>query len=145
MNELVKALKNFIVRDIIYIIGGTFVILSFLHLWDQNCILEKFSKIEILQRTPSIILYVVGIALAYVIAYGIQEFFSFLGLTRTSLYFQDNPNRVTQFLYNRYMNRQWQPLQPFDEDQASVTINRGASKNNMADLERRTILLPVKE
>ncbi len=28
MNELFKALKNFIVRDIIYIIGGASVILS---------------------------------------------------------------------------------------------------------------------
>jgi len=55
MNELVKALKNFIVRDIIYIIGGASVILSFLYL---------FKKIGIITKdTPAAIyLLIAGIA-----------------------------------------------------------------------------------
>jgi len=143
MNELVKALKNFIVRHIIYIVGGAFVILSFLYLLDQRCILQKLSKIDIIQRTPTVILYVVGIGLAYVIAYSIQEIFCFLGLARTALYSQDSPHRVTQFLYKRYMHRPWESPGTFDPDEAWVTINREVSKNNMDDLERRTYLMQI--
>lgn len=62
MNELVKALKNFIVRDIIYILGGASVIISFLYL---------FGKIDIIRKeTPTVIfLFIAGIG--YVIGYSI--------------------------------------------------------------------------
>ncbi len=43
MDSLIKAFEKFIVRDLIYIVGGTCVMLSFLYLLGKMNVLEKYS------------------------------------------------------------------------------------------------------
>ena len=65
MNELIKTLKNFLVRDLIYIIGGSTVII---------CLSYSFGILCKSSLPTPYYLFIVGIA--YAIGYTIQEIFS---------------------------------------------------------------------
>jgi hypothetical protein len=73
MNELVSAFKKFIMRDISFIIGGSLVILSFLSIYERIYYLEY----------RNIVVYLLFVAVAYTIGYGIQDGLTFLGIIRT--------------------------------------------------------------
>lgn len=75
MNELIKSLKDFIFRDIIYIIGGVSVILSLLYAFDE---------MDVIGKKPSIftVLYIAGIG--YILGWLIQTIFSVFHIVTTS-------------------------------------------------------------
>jgi len=145
MNELVKSLKNFIVRDIIYIIGGTSVMLSFLYL---------FNKTSIITNPASKVTYLYIAGLAYVIGYCMQEAFSFLHIVTTANYLQ--PWFLLRWLYRCLVREKWVDIFPDITKgpqrrqeacsrlrEADVTINEKASTDNSAFRERITALMMI--
>jgi len=75
MVESLKALKDFIFRDILYILGGVSVILSILYAYDKMDVVCKDLSIFI-------VLYIVGIS--YVLGWLIQTTFSVFHIVTTS-------------------------------------------------------------
>ena len=102
MSELLKALKNFVVRDIIYIIGGSIVILSFLHLHGKIDVVVKYADDD----HTAICLILLG--LAYALGYCIQETASWIGIVTTGDDFE--PGRIRKELYKRFIGREWDNL-----------------------------------
>src|SRR3990172_654751 len=90
MDELVKAFQKFLMRDLSYIIGGSAVVLSFL---------STFDKLPT-ESTP-IVWYVIGVPVAYVVGYAIQDFFGVCHLLRMRAGHPD-PNRMARMLYELY-------------------------------------------
>jgi len=138
MNELVKTLKNFIVRDIIYIIGGSSVIVSFLYLFNKT---DAFGK----EIHTAIYLLVAG--LAYMIGYCIQETASWIRIVTTASFFEPWP--ILTWFYCRFLHRKWEPI--FSDiaegeyrrnnilerlDQAELIIKEEASEDNKAERDR---------
>jgi len=148
MDELVKALKNFIVRDIIYIIGGASVILGFLCLLKRMDIVKGASTVSYL--------YVAGIS--WVIGYCVQELFSLLHIVTTSSYF-NLPDYFRWLLgrsYERLVGEPWEvifpdiPVGPLRHKrvskrlhEADMIIREKASVDNKADRERIISLMMV--
>lgn len=123
MNELVKILRHFITRDMIYIIGGTSIVLSFLHMWDALSIL-----------TPTTLIHWIGIGFVWLIGYLIQEFFSLLHIVTTKP--PRNPPNVMKLLYNLFQHKKWQDIGLFDFEEARIKIYEKASERNIARLQR---------
>lgn len=69
MPDLPENVREFIIRDLIYIIGGGMVIGSFLY---------RFDRLPG-QDTP-VAFYVFGAGIAYVVGNALQEFFCIIGL-----------------------------------------------------------------
>ena len=130
MNELFKALKNFIVRDIIYIIGGASVILSFLYLFDKISIIEKCSTF--------IYLYIAGIA--YAIGYCIQDISTLFNFVTTTYYFKV-PSYL-QRLYKRFTRQPWKDVPKFGMNEV-IQINEKAHEDNKYELQRIISLMQV--
>lgn len=134
MNQLIKALKNFIIRDIIYIIGGASVILSFLYLLGKtNIISDPTSKVAYL--------YIAGIS--YVVGYCVQDTASWLGIVTTASHF--TPCRIQKWFYRRFTHSPWQgiPLTRNELNQAELIIQERACADNKAGRERLISLLQV--
>lgn len=134
MNELFKALKNFIVRDIIYIIGGSSVILSFLYLSGKMCIITG-------EKSVFFYLFIAGIS--YVIGYCIQELFSLMHIVTTASYF--DPWRILKKLYHCLTHRGWKDIKLTDDelDKANIVIQERAYQDIKADRERIISLMMV--
>ena len=140
MDELVRTLKNFIVRDIIYIIRGASVILSFLYLFNRICFITG---------SDSTFVWLFAIGISYVIGYCIQEFFSLIRFVTTANYFQ--PWRPIKWLYRLSQHEEWEGIFPDITDEqnpqqeisrkmseADIKINEKASPDNKAFRERIT-------
>jgi hypothetical protein len=123
MNELIKVLRHFITRDMIYIIGGTSIVLSFLHIWDALSIL-----------TPVTLIHWIGLGFAWVIGYLIQEFFSPLQVVTTKP--RSDPPDVMKWLYNLFQHKRWENIGTFDFEEARIGIYENASDRNIARLQR---------
>ena len=106
MNELAKVFKNFIYRDIVYIIGGFSVILTFLHTIGKICLLTKID-------CTAGYLYLAGIG--YVIGYCIQDTASWIGIVTTAGYFKPGPIRI--WFYERFTREKWENVFPDINDQ----------------------------
>lgn len=127
MNELIKFIKDFIVRDIIYIIGGVSVILSLLY---------AFGKMDVIGKEPSIItvLYIIGIS--YVVGWVIQETFSLIHVVTLSMSYRPWSWWVITLLYRLYIREKYQEIPQFDQDKYSVKINEKANQRNIAESDR---------
>lgn len=126
MNELVRALKDFIIRDIIYIIGGVSVIISFLYACGKVCIIKENSS-------TAFYLYFAGIS--YVIGWLIQEVFSIVHAVTTSMSYRPKWCIIKQ-LYRCYMRDGCPEVKQFDQVEYSILINQKGSEKNNAELER---------
>ncbi len=138
MNELVKALKNFVVRDIIYIIGGSSVIVSFLYL---------FNKTDMLGKETHTAIYLLVAGLAYIIGYCIQDTASWIRIVTTASFFEPWPSLI--WFYRRFLHREWVPIFPdivdaeerrneiFERlDKAELIIQEKTSVDNKAERDR---------
>jgi len=110
MSKLVKSIRNFIVRDITYIIGGASVILGFLYVWGKIDVSKKSININIIPESANIIFYIIGIGLAYAIGYCFQEIFSLLHIVRTADYFR--PRFSLRWLYRCLIGEKWEDVFP---------------------------------
>jgi len=133
MNELVKALKDFIGRDIVYITGGVSVILSFLY---------SFDKInDVFGEDPSIYTVIYIAAIGYVIGWFIQDISALITgqCMTTSLNYQ--PSTRIQKYYRKFIavdkTCELKDIldKKIDEIDASIKINKDESRN-IAEVER---------
>lgn len=97
MNEFVKSLRNFLARDLLYIIGGTCVIASFLYLFDR-----------LPEEQPPIPYLVILAGVAYAIGYAVQDSMSFLPIV-TSRHI-DDPGKLSRCYYWCFTRREWMPV-----------------------------------
>jgi hypothetical protein len=151
---LTKSLRNFIVRDVVYIVGGILVILSFLYVWGGIDISKKTLNINIIPKSANIIFYIIGIGLAYAIGYCLQEIFSLLHVVTTANYFQ--PWFPLKWLYRCLIGERWENIFPDIPNgrhrrrdvsqrirQADIVINEKASQDDKTHHEWITSFLMV--
>lgn len=132
MDELTKALRNFLTRDVIYIIGGFSVLLSFLAFFGRANL--RFLE----QGGVMICLFLVG--LSYVVGFGMQELFCLIGLLTTS--FACEPRRcLFKWFYRRYTRQEWNEIPESDQDKVYTLIDEKASPKSHDELERIVCLL----
>jgi hypothetical protein len=132
MNELVKALKNFIVRDIIYITGGACVMLSFLHL---------FYKInDVFSKDTHIAIYLLLAGIAYAIGYCIQDTASWIKIVTTANV--KNPPKFIESLYKRFTGEdKWENAK--QDNNAELIIQERSCQDVKVDRERIISLMQV--
>lgn len=110
MSKLVKSIRNFIVRDITYIVGGGSVILSFLYVWGKIDVSKKTINITIIPESANIVFYIIGIGMAYAVGYCFQEIFSLLHIVKTADYFR--PRFPLRWLYRCLVGEKWEDVFP---------------------------------
>ena len=154
MNKLAKSIRNFLIRDIVYILGGSAVILSFLHVWGKIDVSKKTININIIPESANIIFYVIGIGLAYAVGYCLQEVFSLLHIVKTSHYFK--PGFPLRWLYRCLEGERWADVFPdipkgrhrrWDVTkrlrQANLVINEKASQDDKTHREWTTSFIMI--
>jgi hypothetical protein len=100
MNDLVSLFRNFIYRDLAFIIGGSIVIVSTLHAFGIS--LHRF------QDQPYTLFLLT--VLAYVVGYAVQDLGALLPCRPTFTGYVLRPGRLSRFLYWRFTNSGWEPL-----------------------------------
>ena len=146
MSKMAKSIRNFIVRDMTYIIGGISVILGFLYVWGKIDVSKKSINITIVPESANIIFYIIGIGLAYAVGYCLQEIFSLLHIVKTADYFR--PWFPLRWLYRCLMGERWEDIFPdipkgrrrrWDVTKrlrrANITINEKASQDDKTHRE----------
>lgn len=128
MNELAKAIRHFIARDVIYVIGGGTVILSIAYWLDID---EKWKSY------PAAI-YWFGVGILYVVGYTIQELISLLGIIRTGSV--RKLWRPIEFFYNRFTGSLWEDLESVDLQDANATVDWYGNERQIAKIERTITL-----
>jgi hypothetical protein len=133
MERSIRALGTFLTRDMIYVLGGFSVYMSFVTVSGQD--VSIFLDDEI----PGIaLLFFLG--LSYVIGFAVQELFSFLRLVTTSALFE--PGRIVRFLYWCYVHEEWRPTESLDPYLACVKINEARlTPQTFNEIERTVRLL----
>jgi hypothetical protein len=100
MNDLVSLFRNFIYRDLAFIIGGSIVIVSTLHAFGIS--------LHRLQDQPYTLFLLT--VLAYVVGYAVQDLGALLPCRPTFTGYVLRPGRLSRFLYWRFTNSGWEPL-----------------------------------
>jgi hypothetical protein len=124
VSELIAALRHFITRDLLYVVGGGAVILSFLHLFD---------RIPDTSTIPTAI-YLLTAGFSYGIGYAIQDGLSLTGLITTSSVTE--PGWFVRGLYERFTGHSWLLEKGFDPESATVTVTAYAPDESMVELRR---------
>jgi len=111
MAELPKNLREFLARDLIYIVGGSSVIVSFLYRFDR-----------IPDSSTPIAFYMLGAGLGYVVGYALQDLFSILRLVTTAQV--TKPNRLLRWAYARFAGEPWEELPPLKSNEIGPGLRR---------------------
>lgn len=99
MNELVTALRQFIARDVMYILGGSCALSSLiLLLGENNPLLEELP-------TAGALLWA---GVAYITGFAIQETLSLTPLVTTQVI--SRPGPVVKFFYARFTRQDWEEI-----------------------------------
>ncbi|MFA5238194.1 MAG: hypothetical protein WC476_00610 [Phycisphaerae bacterium] len=154
MSKFVKSFRNFIVRDITYIIGGASVILSFLYVWGKIDVSKKSLNINIIPQSANIVFYIIAIGLAYAVGYCFQEIFSLLHIVRTADYFK--PRFPSRWLYRCLIGERWEDVFPDIQKgrrrrwdvtkrlrRANIIINEKASPDDKIHRERMASFIMI--
>ncbi len=125
MGELPRNVREFIVRDLVYIVGGGMVIVSLLY---------RFYRLP--DKDTPLALYLLGSGIAYVIGNVVQDVFSISGLVTTA-----NVRKlgaIGKWLYRRFYIREWEDIGKFDETEAQRAIRELQEKSRVyaANYER---------
>lgn len=120
MASLPKHLEVFITRDIIYMIGGSCVIGSFLYA-SGDVYPGLVPKLMLaLARKEPIPLVLLAAGIAYVVGYALQDFCSIWGFVTTLDVLEPHPvvQRIVGFLYRRFTGQdyKWRDLQAMARD-----------------------------
>lgn len=98
MSELVKAVKDFLTRDLLYIIGGCCVIVSFFYM---------FGRLPESSLSTS---QLIGIlAVGYVIGYGVQDGLSIIRIVTTR--HLTKPSGCMKTVYCGFTGRRWKTIE----------------------------------
>lgn len=125
MSELIKIIRHFITRDVIYIIGGSIVILSFMY---------KFNRIS--TTNLPVAFYILGAGVSYILGYTIQDTFSLLPFVKTRTRLQYNT--FIQKLYKIFVGEdgKWELLMTINLDDARRELDSQGRERIQAQLER---------
>ena len=130
VNELAKLLKHFVTRDLMYIIGGSWVVSAFAYLigWTPN-----------MQYPSAYLLVLVG--LSYCVGYAIQEVSSVTHLVKTA---EIPPHQWARWLYRRFTGECWKPVPNLEPgDYFRMACSKGISRRGRTQLERTVTLVQV--
>lgn len=116
-DELIKAFRHFIGRDLAYLISGGAVMGAFLHLCNRLPGPEE----------SWVLFFLLG-GLAYFVAYALQDLSCLVGFVTTA--YVSKPNRFVQWLYRRFKHEPW----------SKIEINVEKAHEEMAD-ERHLLWL----
>jgi len=134
MNALVEALKDFIARDILFVIGGASLMLSF-------CMLIGIP----IPSNPSLYAVLFGVGVAYGIGYVIQDGISLIGLTTTGTV--KRPGSLIRVLYRRLTGSEWKKIETDEEmkelGKAKKAFNDIANDNNRAQWHRTVVIKQI--
>ena len=97
ISDLPKSVRDFLTRDLVYIVGGGTVLTSFL-----------YSSNRLPNGDIPVAFTLLGIGLSYVIGYAIQDLFSISRIVTTAQV--PKPNRFLKWAYERFENRPWEDL-----------------------------------
>ncbi len=120
MDELIGSLRRFIARDVIFIVGGSAVVLSFCYAFDHLWILDM--------PRP---LYFVAAGFAYVVGYVVQDLACLSGLVTTAHFFK--PGGTLKRIYRVYTRHDWTEIAPFDGEAAWLRLERAAAKGEVPE------------
>lgn len=144
MDELIKALRHFITRDVVYIFGGSTVFVFFVYLFnllDLNqlgLILSNSEKYSGWVMAP---LVAMGLGSMWVIGYMLQELFSLTPIVVTKPL--NKVSRRDKWLYHKFHHCEWLDIGEFDFEDARLEVNELASEDNKAELQRIVMLKHV--
>jgi len=114
--ELPKSVRDFLFRDLIYIIGGGCVLVSFLY---------RFDRLPD-ERTP-IAFYLLGAGLAYVLGCAAQDLFSIARFVTTGPVVK--PGRFIRCIYRRFTGEQWREIEEFEPSEVKRAIRSVLKKD----------------
>jgi len=110
MDSVIKFLENFLGRDLMYLIGGSSVIVSFAYLFN-------ITTLNTLDFGP--LLFIAGIS--YVLGYLISDGISLTPITSMGKF---EPNRFIRCLFKKYAGTAWEtPSASFDMAKALVDVH----------------------
>jgi hypothetical protein len=101
MNDLVRAIREFLYRDLAFLLGGTLVIASIaysLRHWLPDLLPSD------LRNPPTWSLFVFS-AMAFVVGYAVQDIGGVIGITFTG--YVANPKWICRWLYSRFVGASW--------------------------------------
>ncbi|OFZ90380.1 MAG: hypothetical protein A2W21_09170 [Betaproteobacteria bacterium RBG_16_66_20] len=126
MDEILKGLRHFIARDLVYVIGGGAVVGAFLHLFNR-----------VPTANDSWILFALLGGVGYFIAYALQDALSLTPVLTTTRVMQ--PNAFVRWLYKRFTREEWSKI-CIDLAEARERIT---NEGQLARLERTITLMQV--
>jgi hypothetical protein len=128
MDELVKTLRYYIMRDLIFLLGGGSVLVSFLYAFDVSW-----------TNTEHVAVYLLAAGISYVIGYALQDVCGLLPILPTNA--PRNLNCYLQWFYKLYVGEEWQDIPPETNfEQAEEGLK---DKRQIAWLERITSLRQI--
>ena len=124
MNELVKALRVFISRDLLYVIGGSSVLASFLYLFD---------RLPSSDQPLPVYLFLGG--LGYVTGYAAQDGLGLTGFVTTRNV--SKPPGIIQWFYRRFTGYEWTEIpKEADLQKGTMALIEDAPERVMAEFQR---------
>lgn len=132
VSEVVKVIGHAITRDLIYVVGGSVIVASFLYAFD------RFSTGEM----PMLLqLFLVGVS--YVLGYAAQELFGFLHITSTE--HPPSPPRWAVCLHHRFTHGDWVNIGDKDYQMAEDVLFKQAAELGGRAIERINRIIMLKQ
>jgi hypothetical protein len=107
MNDLISLFRNFIYRDLAFILGGSIVLLSFSYALHGYLGIDFKSFQSFSEEPYFLFLFTV---LAYVVGYTVQDVGALLPWRPTFTGYVFQPGKISQFVYWRFTNAEWEHL-----------------------------------
>ena len=123
VRKVAESLSYFVTRDVLYVVGGSSVILSFAYLLDRLPTSDLFA-----------VWYLLGAGIAYVVGYAIQDGLSFTPIITIRPVI--HPNRIVRELYKRLTGTPWNDLPPYDPELVTIRVAEKASERAITELRR---------
>jgi hypothetical protein len=138
MTDLVSLFRNFIYRDLAFILGGAIVLLSAVYAL-RSCARGSLYSLPNKPFDEPYILFLFTV-LAYVVGYTVQDFGAVLVRLTYTGYIRE-PNRFCKVLYDRFTGHEWKPLSSFasleDMHEFGISMHKlNIPKAALRDLER---------
>ena len=120
---LVNALRGFITRDIMYLVGGGSVCATLLHISGQGL------------TTPyPTAIWLLAAGVAYGVGYAIQEILSLSRILTTGPVLE--PGRIVKWLYKRFTGQRWKDVDRLGWEAKQQKFEELASERTFAQFQR---------
>ena len=126
MNSVIKALQQFLTRDLLYVLGGSSILLS----------IGWYFGLAVPEKSNNAILFFV-IGIAYVIGYLIQELVSLTPILTTSHF---EPNKFISWLYQKFTNHELVLSEKMTNNTAFVELYSQMEDRQIQQIERTITL-----